>query len=87
MIDPASNLEKGIFSSFDEIDLLHKIDNKTAELFEFPGSQKITKGSHSFVWNDGVPGLLLDSELDNLQGIFLFYSKKVPIYRSEFWIL
>ena len=60
LIDPANNLEKGIFSSFDEIDLLHKIDNKTAEFFGFPGSPKITKGSHSFVWNDGMPGLLLD---------------------------
>ena len=72
LIDPANNLEKGIFSSFDEIDLLHKIDNKTAELFGFPGSPKIIKGSHSFVWNDGVPGLLLDLELDNRQGIFMF---------------
>ena len=72
LIDPANNLEKGIFSSFDEIDLLHKIDNKTAELFGLPGSPKITKGSHSFVWNDGVPGLLLDLELDNRQGIFMF---------------
>ena len=72
LIDPANNLEKGIFSSFDEIDLLHKLDNKTAEFFGFPGSPKITKGSHSFVWNDGVPGLLLDLELDNRQGIFMF---------------
>lgn len=72
LIYPANNLEKGIFSSFDEIDLLHKIDNKTAELFGLPGSPKITKGSHSFVWNDGVPGLLLDLELDNRQGIFMF---------------
>ena len=72
LIDPANNLEKGIFSSFDEIDLLHKIDNKTAELFGLPGSPKITKGSHSFVWNDGVPALLLDLELDNRQGIFMF---------------
>ena len=72
LIDPAGKLEKGIFSSFDEIDLLHKIDNKTAEFFGFPGSQKIIKGSHSFVWNDGVPGLLLDFELDNRQGILLF---------------
>ena len=72
LIDPANNLEKGIFSSFDEIDLLHKIDNKTAEFFGFPGSPKIIKGSHSFVWNDGVPGLLLDLELDNRQGILMF---------------
>ena len=72
LIYPANNLEKGIFSSFDEIDLLHKIDNKTAELFGLPGSPKITKGSHSFVWNDGVPALLLDLELDNRQGIFMF---------------
>ena len=72
LIDPARKLEKGIFSSFDEIDLLHKIDNKTAEFFGFPGSPKITKGSHSFVWNDGVPGLLLDFELDNRQGILMF---------------
>ena len=72
LIDPANNLEKGIFSSFDEIDLLHKIDNKTAEFFGFPGSPKITKGSHSFVWNDGMPGLLLDLELDNRQGILMF---------------
>ena len=72
LIDPANNLEKGIFSSFDEIDLLHKIDNKIAELFGLSGSPKIIKGSHSFVWNDGVPGLLLDLELDNRQGIFMF---------------
>ena len=72
LIDPANNLEKGIFSSFDEIDLLHKLDNKTAEFFGFPGSPKITKGSHSFVWNDGMPGLLLDLELDNRQGILIF---------------
>ena len=72
LIDPANNLEKGIFSSFDEINLLHKIDNKTAEFFGFPGSPNIIKGSHSFVWNDGVPGLLLDLELDNRQGIFMF---------------
>lgn len=72
LIDPANNLEKSIFSLFDEIDLLHKIDNKTAELFGLSGSQKITKGSHSFVWNDGVLGLLLDLELDNRQGIFMF---------------
>ena len=72
LIDPANNLEKGIFSSFDEIDLLHKLDNKTAEFFGFPGSLKITKGSHSFVWNDGMPGLLLDLELDNRQGILMF---------------
>ena len=72
LIDPANNLEKGIFSSFDEIDLLHKLDNKTAEFFGFPGSPKITKGSHSFVWNDGMPGLLLDLELDNRQGILMF---------------
>ena len=72
LIDPASKLEKGIFSSFEEINLLHKIDNKTAELFGFPESPKIIKGSHSFVWNDGVPGLLLDLELDNRQGILMF---------------
>ena len=72
LIDPANNLEKGIFSSFDEIDLLHKLDNKTAEFFGFPGSPKITKGSHSFVWNDGMPALLLDLELDNRQGILMF---------------
>ena len=72
LIDPVNNLEKGIFSSFDEIDLLHKLDNKTAEFFGFPGSPKITKGSHSFVWNDGMPGLLLDLELDNRQGILMF---------------
>ena len=72
LIDPANNLGKGIFSSFDEIDLLHKLDNKTAEFFGFPGSPKITKGSHSFVWNDGMPGLLLDLELDNRQGILMF---------------
>ena len=72
LIDPANNLEKGIFNSFDEIDLLHKLDNKTAEFFGFPGSPKIIKGSHSFVWNDGVPGLLLDLELDNRQGILMF---------------
>ncbi len=72
LIDPVNNLEKGIFSSFDEIDLLHKLDNKTAEFFGFPGSPKIINGSHSFVWNDGVPGLLLDLELDNRQGIFMF---------------
>ena len=72
LIDPANNLEKGIFSSFDEIDLLHKLDNKTAEFFGFPGSPKITKGSHSFGWNDGMPGLLLDLELDNRQGILMF---------------
>ena len=72
LIEPASKLEKGIFSSFDKIHLLHKIDNKTAEFFGFPGSPKITKGSHSFVWNDGVPGLLLDLELDNRQGILMF---------------
>ena len=72
LIDPANNLEKGIFSSFDEIDLLYKLDNKTAEFFGFPGSPKITKGSHSFVWNDGMPGLLLDLELDNRQGILMF---------------
>ena len=51
---------------------LHKIDNKTAEFFGFPGSPKIIKGSHSFVWNDGMPGLLLDLELDNRQGILMF---------------
>ena len=72
LIDPVNNLEKGIFSSFDEIDLLHKLDNKTAEFFGFPGSPKIIKGSHSFVWNDGMPGLLLDLELDNRQGILMF---------------
>ena len=72
LIDPANNLEKGIFSSFDEIDLLHKLDNKTTEFFGFPGSPKITKGSHSFVWNDGMPGLLLDLELDNRHGILMF---------------
>ena len=72
LIDPANNLGKGIFSSFDEIDLLHKLDNKTAEFFGFPGSPKITKGSHSFVWNDGMPGLLLDLELDNRQGVLIF---------------
>lgn len=72
LIEPASKLEKGIFSSFDEIHLLHKIDNKTAEFFGFPGSPKITKGSHSFIWNDGIPGLLLDLELDNRQGILMF---------------
>ena len=72
LIDPANNLEKGIFSSFDEIDLLHKLDNKTAEFFGVPGSPKITKGSHSFVWNDGMPGLLLDLELDNRHGILMF---------------
>lgn len=67
LIDLASNLEKGIFSSFNEIDLLHKIDNKTDDLFGFSESPKITKGSHSFVWNEGVSGLLLDLELDSRQ--------------------
>ena len=32
----------------------------------------ITKGFHTYVWNDGIPGLLLDIELDNQQGILMF---------------
>ena len=32
----------------------------------------ITKGFHTYVWNDGIPGVLLDIELDNQQGILMF---------------
>ena len=71
-IEPNNESEKGLFSTVDEIRILNKIDNKNAEFFGLSGSPTITKGSHSFVWNDGVPGLLLDFELDNRQGILMF---------------
>ena len=72
LIKPNNESEKGLFSTVDEIRILNKIDNKTAEFFGFPGSPRITKGWHTYVWNDGVPGLLLDFELDNRQGILMF---------------
>ncbi|MDU2904257.1 MAG: hypothetical protein E7B83_09400 [Veillonella sp.] len=55
-----------------EIRILNKIDNKSADLFGIPGARMITKGLHTYVWNDGIPGLLLDLELDNQQGILMF---------------
>ena len=71
-IEPNNESEKGIFSIVDEIHILNKIDNKSAELFGTPGAKMITKGFHSYVWNDGIPGLLLDFELDNQQGMLMF---------------
>ena len=71
-IEPSNKSEKGIFSTVNEIGILNKIDNKSLELFGVPGAKMITKGFHTYVWNDGVPGLLLDFELDNQQGILMF---------------
>ena len=71
-IEPYNESEKGIFSTVDEIRILNKIDNKSAELFGIPGAKMITKGFHTYVWNDGIPGLLLDLELDNQQGMLIF---------------
>ena len=71
-IEPNYESEKGIFSTADEIRILNKIDNKSAELFGTPGAKMITKGFHTYVWNDGIPGLLLDFELDNQQGMLIF---------------
>ena len=71
-IEPNNESEKGLFSTVDEIRILNKIDNKSAELFGIPGAKMITKELHTYVWNDGIPGLLLDLELDNQQGILMF---------------
>ena len=71
-IEPNNETEKGLFSTVDEIRILNKIDNKSAELFGIPGAKMITNGIHTYVWNDGIPGLLLDLELDNQQGILMF---------------
>ena len=71
-IEPNNETEKGLFSTVDEIRILNKIDNKSADLFGIPGARMITKGLHTYVWNDGIPGLLLDLELDNQQGILNF---------------
>ena len=71
-IEPSNESEKGLFSTVDEIRILNKLDNKSAELFGIPGAKMITKGFHTYVWNDGIPGLLLDLELDNHQGILMF---------------
>ena len=71
-IEPNNETEKGLFSTVDEIRILNKIDNKSAELFGITGARMITKGLHTYVWNDGIPGLLLDLELDNQQGILMF---------------
>ena len=71
-IEPNNETEKGLFSTVDEIRILNKIDNKSEELFGIPGAKMITKGLHTYVWNDGIPGLLLDLELDNQQGILMF---------------
>ena len=71
-IEPNNETEKGLFSTVDEIRILNKIDNKSAELFGIPGAKMITNGLHTYVWNDGIQGLLLDLELDNQQGILMF---------------
>lgn len=71
-IEPNNETEKGLFSTVDEIRILNKIDNKSAELFGIPGAKMITNGLHTYVWNDGIPGLLLNLELDNQQGILMF---------------
>ena len=71
-IEPNYESEKGIFSTVDEIYILNKINNKSAELFGAPIAKMITKGFHTYVWNDGIPGLLLDFELDNQQGMLMF---------------
>ena len=71
-IEPNNETEKGLFSTVDEIRILNKIDNKSADLFGIPGARMITNGLHTYVWNDGIPGLLLDLELDNQQGILMF---------------
>ena len=71
-IEPNYESEKGIFSTVAEIHILNKIDNKSAEVFGAPGAKMITKGFHTYVWNDGIPGLLLDFELDNQQGMLVF---------------
>ena len=71
-IEPNNETEKSLFSTVDEIRILNKIDNKSADLFGIPGARMITKGLHTYVWNDGIPGLLLDLELDNQQGILMF---------------
>ena len=71
-IEPNNETEKGLFSTVDEIRILNRIDNKSAELFGIPGAKMITNGLHTYVWNDGIPGLLLDLELDNQQGILMF---------------
>ena len=71
-IEPNNESEKGLFSTVDEIRILNKIDNKSAELFGISGAKMITKGFHTYVWNDGIPGVLLDIELDNQQGILMF---------------
>lgn len=71
-IEPNNETKKGLFSTVDEIRILNKLDNKLAQPFGIPGAKTITKGLHTYVWNDGVPGLLLDLELDNQQGILMF---------------
>ena len=71
-IEPNNETKKGLFSTVDEIRILNKLDNKSVEPFGISGAKMITKGLHTYVWNDGVPGLLLDFELDNQQGILMF---------------
>ena len=71
-IERNNETKKGLFSTVDEIRILNKLDNKSAEPFGISGAKMITKGLHTYVWNDGVPGLLLDLELDNQQGILMF---------------
>ena len=71
-IEPNDESKKGLFSTVDEIRILNKIDNKSVEFFGIPEAKMITKGFHTYVWNDGIPGLLLDLELDNQQGILMF---------------
>ena len=71
-IEPNNETKKGLFSTVDEIRILNKLDNKSAEPFGIYGAKMITKGLHTYVWNDGVPGLLLDFELDDQKGILMF---------------
>jgi len=48
-IEPNNETEKGLFSTVDEIRILNKIDNKSAELFGIPGAKMITNGLHTYV--------------------------------------
>ena len=62
--------EKQLYGADLVVDSL--INHDVDYVFGIPGAKMITKGFHTYVWNDGIPGVLLDLELDNQQGILMF---------------
>lgn len=71
-IEPHNGWRNNVVDIFDDMQHLVNVDKGLSQPFGIPGATKIVKVQSTYVWNDGIPGLLLDYELDNHMGILQF---------------